>query len=102
MPPALAAFARRAAVRRLGAVTEFRLMLPYIPVPGGRRESRLPALLPMLMLAMLASGCSSEQVYNAAAGWRRNECYKIGDLEQRERCLKEAERPYDAYRKAAP
>lgn len=56
----------------------------------------------LLAWTLLATGCSTEQIYNAAAGWRRNECYKIGDLEQRERCLKEAERPYDAYRKGAP
>jgi outer membrane protein assembly factor BamD (BamD/ComL family) len=52
----------------------------------------------LVFAASLAAGCSAEQVYNAAAGWRRNECYKIGDLEQRERCLKEADRPYDVYR----
>jgi hypothetical protein len=52
----------------------------------------------LLVAASLAAGCTPEQVYNAAAGWRRNECYKIGDLEQRDRCLKEADRPYDVYR----
>lgn len=46
-------------------------------------------------------GCSSEQVYNAAQGWRRNECYKIGDLDRRDRCLKDADLPYDAYRAAS-
>jgi hypothetical protein len=52
----------------------------------------------LLLAAAMATGCSSEQIYNAAAGWRRNECYKIADLDQRERCMKEADRPYDAYR----
>jgi len=60
--------------------------------PGRSRTASL------LLVAGLAAGCGPEQIYNAAAGWRRNECYKIGDLEQRERCLKEADRPYDAYR----
>lgn len=54
-----------------------------------------------LMLAALAAGCTSEQIYNSAQGWRRNECYKLGDLDQRERCLKDANRPYDAYRAAS-
>jgi hypothetical protein len=54
-------------------------------------------------LAALLAGCSSAQIYNAAAGWRRNECNRIGDAQQRERCLKEeADRSYDAYRKALP
>jgi uncharacterized membrane protein len=54
----------------------------------------------LLALGCLAGGCSSEQVYNAAAGWRRNECYKMADLAQRDRCLAEADRPYGAYRAA--
>ncbi len=61
------------------------------------RKSRWPALL---LAAALAGGCTSEQIYNSAQGWRRNECYKIVDLAQRERCLKEADRPYDVYRAA--
>jgi hypothetical protein len=60
-----------------------------------------PRRLYALTLAVsLAYGCTSEQVYNSAQGWRRNECYKLADLAQRERCLKEADRPYDAYRAA--
>ena len=50
------------------------------------------------LAAVLASGCSSREIYDASLGWRKSECYKIGDLEQRERCMKEADRPYDAYR----
>lgn len=69
--------------------------------PAGRRRHALLACA--LLCAQLAAGCSAEQVYNAAAGWRRNECYKLGtDTGQRERCLKEADRPYDAYRAATP
>ncbi len=55
----------------------------------------------LLLAAVLAGGCTSEQVYNSAQGWRRNECYKIADLAQRERCLVDANRPYDAYRAAS-
>jgi hypothetical protein len=51
-------------------------------------------------VVLLVGGCSAEQVYNAAAGWRRNECNRFGDAQQRERCLKEADRPYEAYRAA--
>ena len=56
--------------------------------------------LTLLLSVSLAAGCTSEQVYNAAQGWRRNECYKLGDPVRRESCLKEADRPYDAYRGA--
>ena len=51
-----------------------------------------------VLVALLGSGCTSRQIYDASLGWRKNECYKIGQLEQRERCMKEADRPYDAYR----
>ena len=53
-----------------------------------------------LVAAALAGACSTEQIYNSTQGWRRTECYKIGDLDRRDRCLAEANRPYDAYRKA--
>ena len=68
---------------------------------GRRQRSTTRRLVSCsLLAAVVAGGCSSEQIYNAAQGWRRSECYKIGDLDQRERCLKEASRPYDAYDKA--
>lgn len=53
-----------------------------------------------LAAALLVGACSSKEIYDASLGWRKNECYKIGDLDRRERCLKEADRPYDAYRAA--
>jgi len=62
------------------------------------RMSRWPALM---LAGLLAAGCTSEQIYNSAQGWRRNECYELVDLAQRERCLREADRSYDAYRAAA-
>jgi len=54
----------------------------------------------LLLAVVLAGGCTSEQIYNSAQGWRRSECYKMRDLTQREHCLAEADRPYDAYRAA--
>lgn len=55
----------------------------------------------LLLVAAMAVGCSSRDIYNASQGWRQNECNKIGDLDRRDRCLKEeANRPYDAYRAA--
>ena len=56
---------------------------------------RWPALL---LGACLAAGCSSEQIYSSAQGWRRSECEKIMDAASRERCRVEADRSYDAYR----
>ena len=68
------------------------------------RRMRRPrwALAALLLAVAAAGGCTSEQIYNSAQGWRRNECYKLADLEQRDRCLAEANRPFDAYRAARP
>lgn len=74
-----------------------------IDPPGVRLASaRCDCVAMVVAVGLLVSGCSSEQVYNAAAGWRRNECNKFAEQEQRDRCLKEADRSYDAYRKALP
>jgi len=54
-----------------------------------------------LLAAALASlaACTSEQMYNNAAGWRENECMKILDTPRRERCMKEADQSFEEYRK---
>jgi hypothetical protein len=55
------------------------------------------ALLAASML--LACACSSQQLYDSAAGWRENECMQILDTPRRERCLKEARAAQDEYDK---
>jgi hypothetical protein len=55
------------------------------------------AMIALLMAA--ASGCTSQQLYDSAAGWRENECMKILDTPRRERCMKEAQQPYEEYKK---
>jgi hypothetical protein len=53
--------------------------------------------LPILLLLALA-GCTSQQLYDNAQGWREAECNKMIDTPRRERCMKEADRSYDEYR----
>ena len=54
------------------------------------------------IVVLILTGCSAREIYDASAGWRRNECNKIGDQDKRERCLKEeADRSYDDYRGGA-
>lgn len=51
------------------------------------------------IVALILTGCSAREIYDASAGWRRNECYKIAEQDKRDRCLKEeAGRSYDDYR----
>lgn len=72
---------------------------------GARRAAhtlRHHACAVAVLVVLALPGCSARQVYDASAGWRRNECSKIGDQEKRERCLKEeAGRSYDDYRAGA-
>jgi len=51
------------------------------------------------VVAFLLAGCSSQQLYDSAAGWRENECNKILETPRRERCLKEARQSHEEYRK---
>ena len=54
-------------------------------------------MIAILMTA--AGGCTSQQLYDSAAGWRENQCMKILDTPRRERCMKEANQSHDEYRK---
>ncbi|AOW13716.1 hypothetical protein LPB72_12180 [Hydrogenophaga crassostreae] len=51
-------------------------------------------------LATLA-GCSAQQGYAGAQSWKRNQCSKIVDAQERLRCLREADQSYDSYQKEA-
>jgi hypothetical protein len=45
------------------------------------------------------AGCTSQQMYAAGQGWQRTECSRMPDGADRDRCLANAERSYDAYRR---
>jgi hypothetical protein len=59
----------------------------------------------MRLLALLAAavsglaGCTDQQLYDNAQGWREAECNKILDTPRRERCMKEARQSHEEYRK---
>ncbi len=58
---------------------------------------RLGLLLPILASAV--TGCSSTQWYGAGQAWQRNECTKIPDAEQRQRCFASTAMSYDEYQR---
>lgn len=49
-------------------------------------------------LALLA-GCSSQQLYNVAQGWQHQECQRIADRDERQRCEKSSAMSYEQYRR---
>lgn len=64
----------------------------------GMMVSLAPALLAL-------SGCSNRQVYDSLQGAKQNECSKVVDNSERQRCFDDANKSYDRYRRereAAP
>ena len=60
---------------------------------------RLFSLAGLMLVALLASACTSRQMYDSAAGWRHHECDKLLGDAARARCIETASKDYDTYRK---
>jgi hypothetical protein len=54
----------------------------------------------LLMLADMAA-CSSQMAYTAGQAWRQNQCNALNNIDDRQRCMKEAGQPYDSYQQDA-
>jgi type III secretory pathway component EscR len=52
-----------------------------------------------LVLSIFVSACTSQQVYDSAQGWRQNECNRLMDHDERDRCMETATMSYDTYKK---
>ena len=61
----------------------------------------LPFLLQAVALAVVLSGCSSQQLYATGQGWQKQECQKILEREQRMRCEQSAATSYERYQAEA-
>lgn len=53
----------------------------------------------IIAVAGLIGGCSNEQIYNSTQGAKEGECQKIIDAGERGRCLDEAHKSYDTYKR---
>ncbi|HSB95765.1 MAG TPA: hypothetical protein VLC91_04930 [Spongiibacteraceae bacterium] len=47
----------------------------------------------------LIMGCSNREVYDSLQGAKQNECNKIVDNNERQRCFDDAGKSYDRYRR---
>lgn len=56
--------------------------------------------LALLVLACTLPGCSSRAVYQTVQGWQQQECRKLPDAAERQRCLGSTAASYDDYRRA--
>ncbi|MBU1236690.1 MAG: hypothetical protein KJ634_11825 [Gammaproteobacteria bacterium] len=52
----------------------------------------------VLLLGNLA-GCSSRQWYAAGQNYQRNQCERLPDMGERQRCLEKANMSYEEYEK---
>ncbi len=54
-------------------------------------------LLSIVLLAL--PGCSTRAVYQTVQGWQQQECRKLPDAAERQRCLNSTAASYDDYRR---
>jgi hypothetical protein len=52
-----------------------------------------------LVIALAASGCTPRLAYHSGQAWQRNECNKIIDVTERERCMSDANTSYEDYKR---
>jgi len=51
------------------------------------------------LLALALAGCSGEQAYSAGQNWQRNQCARTPDRAEYDRCMADANRSYDSYKR---
>ncbi|QCB45068.1 hypothetical protein [Hydrogenophaga sp. PAMC20947] len=57
----------------------------------------MPAIVLVLLSGLAA--CSARQGYASVQNWQRNQCIKIIDAQERLKCMREADKSYDQYKK---
>lgn len=56
---------------------------------------------PYLLLAFVITGCTTQQGYQSAQGWQRNQCNQMVDQRDREQCLSKTTTSYEDYKREA-
>jgi hypothetical protein len=67
--------------------------------PPEPASMRMIPLLTVIVIGLLDAACSSQQTYASGQTWQRNECNKIIDMQERQRCVTKANDSYDTYQK---
>ena len=68
-------------------------------VGGNDRGCGCLRIAPWLVVGLALAACTSQQMYSAAQTWQRQECYKINDTQDRNRCLASTSTSYDDYKR---
>lgn len=51
------------------------------------------------LILLLLSGCTTQRAYYAGQEWQRNQCNKLVDPNERERCLSKTDMSYEDYKR---
>ena len=60
---------------------------------------RSRSILAASLVALCLSACTTEQAYNSAQGWQQNQCNKIPDKAEFDRCMSKASTSYESYKR---
>ncbi len=52
----------------------------------------------LMLMAMSLAGCTAEQAYGAGQAWQRNQCSRLPDKADFDRCMKKTDTTYDSYK----
>lgn len=61
--------------------------------------SPIARTLVVILLGTSLAACTAEGGYYSAQAWQRNECNRIPDASERERCLSRLGTSYDQYKR---
>ena len=53
----------------------------------------------VLAIVSALAGCAASLVYDSGRSWKQQECYKIPEQYERQRCLHSAAMSYEEYRR---
>ena len=62
--------------------------------------TRTLSLLAVALAAVATAGCSNRALYQTVQGWQQQECRRIADAAERQRCMASTAGSYDDYRRA--
>jgi hypothetical protein len=64
-------------------------------MPTSHTARRLSAVFAILAV----TGCSQHVAYESGQAWQRQECNKLADFAERQRCIDKANASYDRYQR---
>jgi len=59
----------------------------------------MKALCALIASMLFLAACTTEQAYDTAQGWQRNRCGRIPDKAEFDRCMSDANRSHDEYKR---